>query len=139
MTTHETPGALYTPRTLGRVFVAILGVGALLVAASSFEPGESEALPAIAPSSTAAPQATPDPTEKSLGRYQGVDHAVHIVATPEGPRYTITDAAGNILETRLHDHEVYSALEAHGIEVGQPVDNSPALMIAEDRFEGVLD
>jgi hypothetical protein len=139
MTMRETAGSLQAPRTLGRVFIAVLGVGIFFVAARSIDPGQSEALPSIAPSQTAAGLTASGSSEKSLGRYQGADHAVHIVATPEGPRYTITDAAGNILEARLHDHEVYSALEAHGIEIGRPVDNSPMLMIAEDRFEGVLD
>jgi len=134
--TPDAPATWTAPRTLVRVLVAAGAVGLFFAAASVVDPGASSALPSLterASRPTQAPLA-----EKSLGRYQGVDHAVLITATPEGPRYTVTDAAGNVLEADLLDHEVYAALEAHGIEVGRPVDNSPALMIAGDRFEDLL-
>jgi hypothetical protein len=136
--TRDAASTLTSSKTLARVLIAAGAVGLFFTAASVVDPGASSALPSIGgePPPTAE---VSRPLDKSLGRYQGVDHAVLITATPEGPRYTITDAAGNVLETDLLEYEVYSALEAHGIEIGSPVDNSPALMIAEDRFEGVLD
>lgn len=127
-----------TPRTLTRVLVAVAGVGLFFVAASSFDPGDSSAAVVLEDRGTAAPRE--DAGYTSLGRYQAADHAVHIIATPEGPRYTITDATGAILESLLEEAEVNSALEAHGIETGAPVDNSPLLMMATDRtLDGLFD
>jgi len=133
------------PRTLARVAIAAAGVGAFFLAAESINPHHSTAAPSLpsAPSAgeDAAPGALPEHVEaRSLGRYQGKDHAVHIIATPEGPRYTITDAVGNILEAKLHEDEVRSALEAHGIEIGAPADNAPTLMMADQpSLDGLLD
>ena len=133
------------PRTLARVAVAAAGVGAFFLAAESINPHRSSAAPTLpsAPSADTddAAGAVPKHVQsRSLGRYQGKDHAVHIIATPEGPRYTITDALGNILEIKLHEDELRSALEAHGIEIGAPADNAPSIMMADQpALDGLLD
>lgn len=138
--TRATPTVWTTPRTIGRVLAAAAGVGIFFIAARTMDPGTSAASPALPLSSAVNPEAqVAEPI--SLGRFQGSDHAVHIIATPEGPRYTITDASGNILESLLEEFEVYSALEAHGIEIGQPAEDSTLLMLADDstRLDGILD
>ncbi len=140
--TRAEPTVWTTPKTLGRVLVAAAGVSIFFIAAKTMDPGNSSASTALplGPAHTAE-ITTETPEFTSLGRYQGVDHAVYIVATPEGPRYTITDASGNILESLLEEFEVYSALESHGIEIGQPADDSTLLMLADDpnSLHGILD
>ncbi len=139
--TRPAPSVWSSPRTLGRICVAFAGVGLFLVAARTIDPGASVAAPALPTGPAPATATTPESEPASLGRFEAVDHALHVVATPEGPRYTITDAAGNILESMLHDEEVNSALESHGLEPGQPTDNADgALMLAGDSdFATVLD
>ena len=140
--TRAEPTIWTTPKTLGRVLVASAGVGVFFVAARTMDPGTSSASTALPLSPAQSHETTPQAPEfTSLGRYQGVDHAVHIVATPEGPRYTITDASGNILESLLEEFEVYSALESHGIEIGQPAEDSTLLMLADDSnsLHAILD
>jgi len=138
MSTPPTSNWLST-RTLGRVCIAVGGVGVFLFAARSIDPGSSMAAPTLPSAPTL--QESVEPANESLGRFQAVDHTIHVVATPEGPRYTVTDEAGNILETQLEDDELYSALESHGLEPGMPTDNAAgALMLAdEDEFSSLLD
>ncbi len=129
-----------SPRTLGRVVVAAAGVGVFFVAARTIDPTPSAAAPAL-PERPAEQASAPADELTSLGRFQGVEYTLHAVATPEGPRYTITDAAGGVLESLIEEGEVSGVLEAHGIDPGRPVDNAAGtLMLADDRrFDGILD
>lgn len=138
--TRTEPSVWSSPRTLGRVCIAVAGVGVFLFAARSIDPGASVAAPAL-PMNPAPTTEAAAPSDDSLGSFRAVDYTLHAVATPEGPRYTITDAAGNILESMLADEEVASALESHGIEPGRTTDNAAgAVMLAEDSaFDGILD
>jgi len=129
------------PRTLTRVAVAAVAVAVFFVAADSIDPHQSTAAPSLPtrPDAATENQDAPDYVKaRSLGRYQARDHAIHIVATPEGPRYTITDPLGNILEAKLHEDELRSALEAHGIESGAPADNAATIMMADQPALGDL-
>lgn len=138
MSTPTTSTWLST-RTLGRVCIAVGGVGVFLFAARTIDPGSSIAAPTLPSAPTLEESVAP--TTSSLGRFEAVDHSIHVVATPEGPRYTITDDAGNILETQLEDAELNSALESHGFEPGMPTDNAAgALMLAgEDELSTLFD
>lgn len=128
------------PRTFTRVGIALAGVTLFFVAANSMDPAPSAALSPAPPSDQPQTGAAPSAVHAgSLGRYEGVDHTIYIIATPEGPRYTITDPAGNILESLIEESELSSALEQHGIELGAPVDNAPLMLADEPDFAGVLD
>ena len=138
MSTPSTSTWLST-RTLGRVCVALGGVGVFLFAARSIDPGASVAAPTL-PSAPTLQDAVA-PANDSLGRFEAVDHTIHVVATTEGPRFTLTDEAGNILETLLEDEELNSALESHGFEPGMPTDNAAGalMLVGEDELSSFLD
>ena len=138
MSTPTTSTWLST-RTLGRVCIAVGGVGVFLFAARSIDPGSSVAAPPLPSAPTLQESIAPE--SDSLGRFEAVDHTIHVVATPEGPRYTVTDEAGNILESLLEDEELNSALESHGLEPGMPTDNAAGalMLVGDDELSSFLD
>ncbi len=113
-------------RILVRVGIAVVVVAAFLTTASVITPSASRAsdeegalteeqieqmLAEADPVGTEAPDDLP-----SLGMMEGRERNIYISASPEGPRYTITDSLGNILGENLTASEVEEQFPDLGLE-----------------------
>lgn len=92
----------------------LVRVGSALAVALGFlwitsrvDPGQSRAsAPDTPPALDSAPAATP---AASMGVLEGRQLLVNLVATPQGPRYTVLDRTGAVLAERLTREELYQS------------------------------
>jgi len=89
---------------LARASLALALAVGFLWAASRIDPGQSSAVTTLAPTDGVHPE----PARRSIGALEGFDHTLVVVATPEGPRYTIYDAAGAVIAQRVTREELSS-------------------------------
>ncbi len=68
---------------------------------------------------------------KSLGSFEGRDHTIRIVATPDGPRYTITDPHGVIIADKLTKDEVYERFPTFQLDT---MTAGPLMMAPPDSY-----
>jgi|GEM_PF-1719440 len=125
------------PRTTLRDFRPILlrVGGALsvalgfLVVTSQIDPADSNAdLGAIsAPGSVGAVGANSEGL--SLGSLQGREYSVHMVATPDGPRYSVTNRAGVMVGQNLTKSEVYDLVPGLDLET---LSAGPVMMLFDN-------
>jgi hypothetical protein len=99
-------------RAAMRVLVGAGAAAVFVIAAVIVEPDDSRAvsLPREPVPSQPSHTEVTDPDRVSLGELIGFDHRVHIVATPEGPRYTALDNLGNVIAAELYADELYHVL-----------------------------
>jgi len=94
---------LTRPATLTRAAVAVAIALGFVLASTAIEPEDSRAAGDAAPG-FAGPAPAAD--RVSLGALVGNGHCVHIHATPDGPRFSVTDARGVLMGEGLTAEEM---------------------------------
>jgi len=89
---------------MARISVALALSLGFLWAASRIDPGQSSAVTIVAP----RPVMTDEAGRVSMGVLQGRDITLHLIATPDGPRYTVLDATGAVIAERVTREELSS-------------------------------
>lgn len=66
----------------------------------------------------------------SLGTFEGREHTLRAIATPDGPRYTVTDAGGVVLADGLTEQQVYERFPELKLET---MTAGPLMLAPQDR------
>jgi len=131
------------PCVLRRVALVAAGAGALLLVTKTISPQGSLAhLPASdihaqRGHASGSHTDTSDQRRRLLGEIVGRNHIVRVHATQDGPRYTVCDPEGLVLEADLMAEEVYHffpELDIKSLHFGHPeeTDSEPIpLMLAD--------
>jgi len=141
---------------ISRIAIALAVAGGFLWAASQIDPGASRAVDQTRPESRLPHEIDPfgderpvdDPGDLEeladqlalsasadamatgvIGSLEGRDHTIHIHATPDGPRFTITDQAGGVLASRLTAEQVYRRFPEYA---GEHTIAGPMMMVDPD-------
>ena len=96
------------PTPLFRSLAALGFVIMFFLVASLIEPG-----PGVAATGGGSPLEAAQPV--SLGSMIGPQYSAYILDTPDGPRYTVYDAEGNVLVHRAAADEVYRQVPDYNI------------------------
>ncbi len=109
MINHERIAALRErlgrPATLTRAGVAVAVAVGFVLASTAIEPDDTRAAGSRVP---AFAETAPSARAVPLGTLVGKGHCVHIHATPEGPRFSVTDARGVLMGEGLTAEEMAS-------------------------------
>ena len=131
---------------MGSLGAAAAGVATFLFLASVFNPAPSAArdqhVPAIVNSATRsrgeildALLRAPHPKKWSnLGAMEGAEYVVLVYGSPQGPRYTVCNRLGEVLERDLAADDVYRSfpdLNIPGMRLEPASDGAVPMMLAD--------
>jgi len=93
--------------TLTRVGAGLAIALGFLWMTSRIDPGQTRASEAGAPVPAVTGARTTSAPGASMGTLVGRNVTINIIATPDGPRYTVLDPTGGVLAERLTEEELY--------------------------------